>query len=71
MEKAIATFKNDDRIITINFELDDNGNLDYQTTVEPPFNSENEINNGGLNVYLANIFLNALLPNSEFVENNE
>lgn len=71
MEKAIVTFKNDDRIITINFELDDNGNLDYQTTVEPPFNSENEINNGGLNVYLANIFLNALLPNSEFVENND
>jgi len=71
MEKAIVTFKNDDRTITINFELDDNGNLDYQTTVEPPFNSEDEINNGGLNVYLANIFLNALLPNSEFVENNE
>lgn len=70
METTIVTFKSDNRTITVNFELDNDGNLDYNTSVEPPFNSEEEINNGGLDVYLANTFLNALLPSSEFIENN-
>lgn len=61
MEKVTATFKGENREIIVNFELNhETGDLNYQVQVTPPFEDENSINNGGLEVYLANMFLGAL-----------
>ena len=72
MNKAVVTFKGANREITINFEHNvENGNLDYNVAVEPPFTSEDEINNDGIATYLANIFLQSLTVPAEFVEDAE
>lgn len=61
MEKVTVTFKGENREITTNFELNtETGDLNYQVQVTPPFEDENAIANGGLEVYLANMFLGSL-----------
>lgn len=71
MNKATVTFKGENREIAMTFELNaENGNLDYNVAVEPPFVSEEEINND-LSTYLANIFLQSLSTPAEFVEDAE
>ena len=61
MEKVTVTFKGENREIVTNFELNtETGDLNYQVQVTPPFEDENSIANGGLDVYLANMFLGAL-----------
>lgn len=61
MEKVTVTFKGENREITTNFELNtETGDLNYQVQVAPPFEDENAITNGGLEVYLANMFLSSL-----------
>ena len=61
MEKVTVTFKGENREIVVNFELNnETGDLNYQVQVTPPFEDENAIANGGLDVYLANMFLGAL-----------
>ena len=68
MEKVTVTFKGENREINANFELNaETGDLNYQVTVDPPFETEDDINNGGLTVYLANIFLGSLQTPAEFV----
>lgn len=72
MNKATVTFKGENREITMTFELNtENGNLDYNVAVEPPFASEEEITNDGLSTYLANVFLHSLSTPAEFVEDAE
>ena len=61
MEKVTVIFKGENREIATNFELNaETGDLNYQVQVTPPFEDENAIANGGLEVYLANIFLGSL-----------
>lgn len=68
MEKVTVTFKGENREIGVNFELNqETADLNYQVTVDPPFETEDDINNGGLVVYLANIFLGSLQTPAEFV----
>ena len=68
MEKVTVTFKGENREINANFELNaETGDLNYQVTVDPPFETEDDINNGGLTVYLANMFLGSLQTPAEFV----
>lgn len=68
MEKVTVTFKGENREIDVNFELNqETADLNYQVTVDPPFESEDDINNGGLVVYLANIFLGSLQTPAEFI----
>lgn len=68
MEKVTVTFKGENREINANFELNaETGDLNYQVTVDPSFESEDDINNGGLVVYLANMFLGSLQTPAEFV----
>lgn len=68
MEKTTVTFKGENREINANFELNsETGDLNYQITVDPPFETEDDINNGGLTVYLANMFLGSLQTPAEFV----
>lgn len=72
METVKVTFKSENREIVIDFNLDkENGNLDYNTTIEPPFNDESEINDGSLVIYLANMFMQSLVPSQEFNESAE
>ena len=66
MEKVTVTFKGENREIGVNFELNtETGDLNYQVQVTPPFEDENAIANGGLDVYLANMFLGTLQMPSE------
>lgn len=68
MEKVTVTFKGENREIGVNFELNqETADLNYQVTVDPSFESEDDINNGGLVVYLANMFLGSLQTPAEFV----
>ena len=68
MEKVTVNFKGENREITINFDLNtDTGDLNYNVAVEPPFKSEEDLNNGGLEVFLANTFLGSLQTPAEFV----
>ena len=61
MEKVTTTFKGENREITVNFELNkETGDLNYQVQVTPPFADEADLQNGGLEVYLANMFLSSL-----------
>ena len=61
MEKVTVIFKGENREIVTNFELNtETGDLNYQVQVTPPFEDENAIANGGLEIYLANIFLGSL-----------
>ena len=61
MEKVTVIFKGENREIATNFELNtETGDLNYQVQVTPPFEDENAIANGGLEVYLANMFLGSL-----------
>ena len=61
MEKVTTTFKGENREITVNFELNkETGDLNYQVQVTPPFVNESDLQNGGLEVYLANMFLGSL-----------
>ena len=72
MEKVTVTFKGENREIDVNFELNqETADLNYQVAVNPPFESENDINNGGLVVYLANMFLGSLQTPAEFVSDEE
>ena len=72
MEKVTTTFKSENREITVNFELnEETGSLDYAVTVDPPFESESDLNNGGLVTYLANMFLGSLQTPAEFVADAE
>lgn len=72
MEKTTVTFKGENREITVNFELtEETGDLNYQVQVTPPFENEDAINNGGLTVYLANMFLASLQTPTEFVEDKD
>lgn len=69
MEKTTVTFKGENREIVINFELaEETGDLNYQVQVTPPFEDEDAINNGGLTIYLANMFLGSLQTPAEFVD---
>ena len=69
MEKTTVTFKGENREIMINFELaEETGDLNYQVQVTPPFEDEDAINNGGLTIYLANMFLGSLQTPAEFVD---
>lgn len=69
MEKTTVTFKGENREIVVNFELtEETGDLNYQVQVTPPFEDEDAINNGGLTVYLANMFLGSLQTPAEFVD---
>lgn len=69
MEKTIVTFKGENREIVVNFELtEETGDLNYQVQVTPPFEDEDAINNGGLTIYLANMFLGSLQTPAEFVD---
>ena len=70
MEKTTVTFKGENRKIVVNFELtEETGDLNYQVQVTPPFEDEDAINNGGLTIYLANMFLGSLQTPAEFVDN--
>lgn len=72
MEKVTTTFKGDNREIVVNFELNkETGDLNYNVTVTPPFESEEDLNAGGLEVFLANTFLGALAVPAEFSEDAE
>ena len=72
MEKVTTTFKSENREIVVNFELnEETGNLDYTVTVDPPFATEDDLNTGGLIVYLANSFLGGLQTPAEFVADEE
>lgn len=72
MEKTKVTFANDSRTITIDFEYSkENGNLDYNTVIEPPFDNPDDVNDGSLLVYLANTFMQSLVPSQEFNESAE
>lgn len=72
MEKTTVTFKGENREIAINFELnEETGDLNYNVTVDPPFENEDAINGGGLVVYLANMFLGSLQTPAEFTEDYE
>ena len=72
MEKTKVTFVNDSRTITIDFEYNkENGNLDYNTVIEPPFDNPDDVNDGSLLVYLANTFMQSLVPSQEFNESVE
>lgn len=72
MEKVTVTFKGENREINVNFELNhETSDLNYQVTVDPPFASEEDLNNGGLTVYLANMFLGSLQTPAEFVSDEE
>lgn len=72
MEKVTTTFKSENREIVVNFELnEETGNLDYNVTVDPPFATEEDLNAGGLIVYLANMFLGSLQTPAEFVADEE
>lgn len=72
MEKTTVTFKDDNREIVINFELnEETTDLNYSVIVNPPFENEDAINGGGLAVYLANTFLGSLQTPGEFTENAE
>lgn len=72
MEKTKVTFANDSRTITIDFEYNkENGNLDYNTIIEPPFDNPDDVNDGSLLVYLANTFMQSLVPSQEFNESAE
>lgn len=72
MEKTKVTFANDSRTITIDFEYNkENGNLDYNTVIEPPFDNPDDVNDGSLLVYLANTFMQSLVPSQEFNESAE
>lgn len=72
MEKVTVTFKGENREIVANFELNqDTGNLDYQVMIDPPFETEDDINNGGLTVYLANMFLASLQTPAEFIADED
>lgn len=67
MEKVTTTFKGENREITVNFELNkETGDLNYQVQVTPPFVDETDLQNGGLEVYLANMFLGSLQVPAEF-----
>ena len=69
MEKTTVTFKGENREIVVNFELtEETGDLNYQVQVTPPFEDEDAINNGGLTIYLANMFLGSLQTPAEFVD---
>ena len=69
MEKTTVTFKGENREIVVNFELtEETGDLNYQVHVTPPFEDEDAINNGGLTIYLANMFLGSLQTPAEFVD---
>ena len=69
MEKTTVTFKGENREIVVNFELtEETGDLNYQVQVPPPFEDEDAINNGGLTIYLANMFLGSLQTPAEFVD---
>lgn len=68
MEKTTVTFKGENREIIAEFELNaETGNLDYRVQVTPPFENESDITNGGLTVYLANMFLASLQTPTEFI----
>lgn len=72
MEKTKVTFANDSRTITIDFEYNkENENLDYNTVIEPPFDNPDDVNDGSLLVYLANTFMQSLVPSQEFNESAE
>lgn len=61
MENVCVKFisKDTNREISIDMKYDaDKGNLDYNTSINPPF-EENE--NGGLTLFLANMFLKTLV----------
>jgi hypothetical protein len=61
MEKVTVTFKGENREIVVNFELNhETADLNYQVQVTPPFADEDEIAKGGLDIYLANMFLGTL-----------
>ena len=54
------------------FELNaETGNLDYRVQVTPPFENESDITNGGLTVYLANMFLASLQTPTEFISDED
>lgn len=72
MEKVTTTFKSENREIVVNFELnEETENLNYNVTVDPPFETEDDLNNGGLVVYLANMFLGSLQTPTEFITDAE
>lgn len=72
MEKTTVTFKGENREIVVNFELtEETGDLNYQVQVTPPFEDEDAINNGGLTIYLANMFLGSLQTPAEFVDEED
>ena len=72
MEKTTVTFKGENREIMINFELaEETGDLNYQVQVTPPFEDEDAINNGGLTIYLANMFLGSLQTPAEFTDEED
>lgn len=71
MEKVTVTFKGENREIVANFELNEQtGDLNYQVQVTPPFENEAELAKGGLDVYLANMFLGTLQTPGEFTEDD-
>ena len=72
MEKTTVTFKGENREIIVNFELaEETGDLNYQVQVTPPFEDKDAINNGGLTIYLANMFLGSLQTPTEFVDEED
>lgn len=74
MEKTtVVTFKGDDREIQINFLLNgETGDIQYNVMVDPPFETEEEITQGGLTVFLANMLLNAMsLPTEDEIDEIE
>ena len=58
MNNCQITFKEDDKMIIVDFTLDDDGNADYNVRFHPELKDKDE--NIGLKGHLCQIFLEAL-----------